>query len=183
MARRGSAKRYAQALFEIAVQQDRLDQWVDDLGHVTGALENAELLALLEHAKIPLSRKVEAVDAVLPRVDPLVRNMLSLLVSRGLANMAPEVERGYQQLLNQLKGREEVQVTSVVPLAEGEKNRVTSFVSKLISREVLLDTQIDASLLGGLVIRVGDKLLDGSTRTRLDELGKRLQSDGAAIGV
>ena len=81
----------------------------------------------------------------------MVRNMLSLLVSRGLANMAPEVERGYQQLLNQLKGREEVQVTSVVPLAEGEKNRVTSFVSKLISREVLLDTQIDASCLADLL--------------------------------
>ena len=183
MPRRASAKRYARALFEIASQRDTVDAWAGDLRVVRETLQNEELKAFLEHAKIPLSRKVETIGQVLGEADQAVRNLLSLLVSRGLVELVPEVEEEYLQLLNELKGREQVEVQSAVPLEAGERERVTQYMAGLIDKEVLLDTGVDPSILGGLVIRVGYRLIDGSTRTRLDQLGKQLQQDSAQVVV
>ncbi len=177
MPHRPSALRYAQAVFHIAQERDQLDTWAGDLSQMSQALQNEEFSAFLEHAKVPLDSKVRAIAEILPSTDPLVQNFLSLLVSRGLAELAPQVEREYQRLLDELRGREHVEVYSAVPLVAQEEERVASFLKELVQKEVVLDTQLDPSILGGLVFRVGDKLLDGSTRTRLQELRKRLHGD------
>ena len=175
MAKRGSAKRYAQATFDIALQRDQLDQWANDLRLVVEALQNEEFSTFLEHSKVPLSRKVQTIGEAFPGIDPLVRNLLSLLVSRGLVEMVPDVEEGYQELLDQHRGREKVDVSSAVPLEDSEREQIIRFLTRLINKEVVLDSQVDPSILGGLVIKVGDRLIDGSTRTRLEGLGKELQ--------
>ena len=183
MARRGSAKRYAQALFDIGLERGQLDAWADELHSIREALQAQELRAFLEHAKVPLSRKVRIIEEALSQTDPLLRNLLSLLVSRGLVDLMGEIETGYGRLSDQHKGREHVEVYSVVPLEDTERERISKFLTDLIEKEVLLDSRVDPSILGGLVIRVGDKLIDGSTRTRLVELGKQLQRDGAGVGA
>ena len=183
MPRRASAKRYARALFEIASQRDTVDAWAGDLRLMSETLESEELRAFLDHAKIPLPRKVETIDQVLGEADQAVRNLLSLLVSRGLVELAPEVEAEYLQLLNELRGMERVEVQSAVPLEAGERERVTQFMAGLINKEVLLDTSVDPSILGGLLIRVGYRLIDGSTRTRLNQLKKQLQRDSTQVGI
>ena len=175
MAKRASAKRYAQATFDIALQRGQLDQWASDLGLVVEALQNAEFSAFLEHAKVPLAQKVQTIGEAFQGVDPMVLNLLSLLVSRGLAELVPEVEEGYRELLDQHKGREKVDVSSAVPLEDSEREQIIQFLTRLINKEVVLDSQVDPSILGGLVIKVGDRLIDGSTRTRLEGLGKELQ--------
>ena len=175
MAKRASAKRYAQATFDIALQRGQLDQWASDLGLVVEALHNAEFSAFLEHAKVPLAQKVQTIGEAFQGVDPMVLNLLSLLVSRGLAELVPEVEEGYRELLDQHKGREKVDVSSAVPLEDSEREQIIQFLTRLINKEVVLDSQVDPSILGGLVIKVGDRLIDGSTRTRLEGLGKQLQ--------
>ena len=175
MAKRASAKRYAQATFDIALQRGQLDQWASDLGLVVEALHNAEFSAFLEHAKVPLAQKVQTIGEAFQGVDPMVLNLLSLLVSRGLAELFPEVEEGYRELLDQHKGREKVDVSSAVPLEDSEREQIIQFLTRLINKEVVLDSQVDPSILGGLVIKVGDRLIDGSTRTRLEGLGKQLQ--------
>ena len=175
MAKRASAKRYAQATFDIALQRGQLDQWASDLGLVVEALHNAEFSAFLEHAKVPLAQKVQTIGEAFQGVDPMVLNLLSLLVSRGLAELVPEVEEGYRELLDQHKGREKVDVSSAVPLEDSEREQIIQFLTRLINKEVVLDSQVDPSILGGLVIKVGDRLIDGSTRTRLEGLGKELQ--------
>ena len=169
-------------MFEIALQRGQLDRWADDLGLVVDALQDREFVTFLEHAKIPLPRKVVAIGEVFSEVDEVVRNMLSLLVSRGLVELVPEVEKGYQELLNEFKGREQVEVSSAVPLEDFERERVSVFMGELIRKEVVLDAGVDPAILGGLVIKVSDKLIDGSTRTRLEELGKRLQRDRIEVG-
>jgi F-type H+-transporting ATPase subunit delta len=172
---RASAKRYAQATFELAVQQDRLDRWAGDLRLINEGLQNPELKTFLEHAKIPLPQKVQTIAEVFPEADPLVQNLLSLLVSRGLVDLALEVENEYEQLLNEFRGREQVEVLSAVALETSERNRIAGFLTALMNKEIVLDSQVDPSILGGLVIKVGDRLIDGSTRTKLEELGKELQ--------
>ena len=181
MPRRASAKRYARAMFELGSQRGQVDQLGDDLRMAEQALQNEQLRAFLEHAKVPLSRKSQAIEEVLQGADPLIRNLLSLLVSRGLVDLVPEVEREYQQLLDELRGRERVQVYAAVPLHDSEKGRINRFLADLIKREVVLDSQVDPSILGGLIIKIGDRLVDGSTRTRLETLGKQLQKASHVI--
>ena len=176
MAKRASAKRYAQATFDIALQRGQLDQWASDLGLVVEALQNDEFSAFLEHAKVPLAQKVQTIGEAFQEVDPMVLNLLSLLVSRGLAELVPEVEEGYRELLDQHRGREKVDVSSAVPLEDSEREQIVRFLTRLINKEVVLDSRVDPSILGGLVIKVGDRLIDGSTRTRLEGLGKQLQT-------
>ena len=84
---RVSGKRYAQAIFEIALEQDRLDQWESDLEFVDGVLQDDDFEALLKHADVPIGHKMRAIETVMAEVDPLVRNMISLLVTKGLVNV------------------------------------------------------------------------------------------------
>jgi len=179
MAYRPSARLYAQAVFQIAQERDQLDNWAEDLGLMSQALQNEEFSDFLEHAKVPPESKARAIAEVLQGTDPLVQNFLSLLVSRGLAELGRQVEQEYQKLLDGLRGREHVEVYSAVPLDPQEGERIASFLRDLVQKEVVLDTQLDPSILGGLVFRVGDKLLDGSTRTRLQELRKQMHRDTA----
>ena len=101
------------------------------------------------------------------------------MVSRRLVDLVPEVEAEYRQLLNEYQSIEQVEVRSAVSLEDGELERITRFLSGMINKQVSLDARVDPTILGGLVIKVGDKLIDGSTRTRLGELGKQLQRDVA----
>ena len=183
MPRRDSAKRYAQAVFALASDRGNLDQWGDDLQTINQGLQAQEFRAFLEHAKVPMPRKVHTIKEVLSGVDPIMQNLLFVLVSRGLVDLVHEVQQAYQGLLDEFRGREQVQVSSAVPLEDGERGRITLFLSELINKDVVLDTRVDPSILGGLVIKVGDKLIDGSTRTRLEELRRQLQRDSAAIGA
>ncbi len=182
MPRRGSAKRYAQALFDLAVERDQFERWADDLLLVDETLREEELRTFLEHAKIPLQRKIDAISQAFTQVDPMVSNMLSLLVSRGMVDLVPEVSLGYQQLLNELRNREQVEVWSAVPLEDEERERIARVLTGLINKEVIVESHVDPSIIGGLVIKVGDQLIDGSTRKRLADLGDKLQADVAVAG-
>ena len=177
MPTRASAKRYAQAVFGLASESGQLDQWTDHLRIMAEALENEELRTFFEHAKVPLSRKVDTIGRIFPEPTPIARNLLSLLVSRGLVQLLPEVEKAFHQLLNELRGREEVEVTSAVPLQDQERERIVGFLTSLTGKDVVLNSRVDPSILGGLVMRVGDRLIDGSTRSKLEGLGKELQTN------
>ena len=177
MAQNVSGKRYAQAIFEMGLERDRLDQWAIDLEFIDGVLQDAEFRALLKHADVPIGDKIKAIDAVLNETDSLIRNMVNLLVSKGLVDVMPDLRAAYTALLDEHRGRQRVQVTSAVPLEQGELDRITQFVSNLVRKEVVVSTNVDDSILGGVVIQIGDRLLDGSTSSRLDALRNRMHSE------
>ena len=110
----------------------------------------------------------------------MVRNLVDLLVSKGSVDSIADVYTSYTELLDQHLGRQRVEVTTAIALDEAEANRITSFVSELVRREVVLTTKVDESILGGLVIQIGDRLLDGSTKARLDGLKNRLHTEIAS---
>lgn len=183
MAKRVSGKRYAEAIFELGVEQDLLDQWAGELSFIDQVLRDDEFRAFLKHAEVPLEQKIRAIDTVFPEVNPLVRNIIALLVTRGLVNLVHDIRVGYGRLLDEYRGRQQVEVTSAVPLEDPERERISRFVSDLIQKQVVVTTQVDESILGGVIIQIGDKLLDGSTRTRLEELRQQLRSDTAVVGA
>jgi len=176
MARRVSGKRYAQAIFELAREHNQLDEWAVDLQLVGQALQDPEFRTFLSHADVAADQKIRAIDTVLQDVHPLVRNLVDVLIVRGLAYLATELHAGYTELLDVHHGRQRVEVTSAIPLADPELERVTRSISDLTRREVVVSTRVEEAIMGGIVIQIGDQLLDGSTRSRLESMRNQMHS-------
>jgi len=177
MPKRVSGKRYAEAIFELALQEQQVEQWATELDLVSEVLRDEEFSAFLKHADVPVDQKIKSINTVLAQVHPLVRNMANLLVSKGLVDLAPDLKDAYTELLDRHAGRQRVEVTSAVELEPQEVDRIAQFVSGLINKEAVVSTQVDESILGGVIIQIGDQLLDGSTRSKLEGLRSRLHSD------
>ncbi len=171
------AKRYAQAAFNIAVDQGNPEAWEGSLADISQAFESEEFGAFLENAKVPLDKKTQAIQASFPKVDPLLLNLLNLMVAKGIAARMPEVLLAYRQLLDQHRGREQAEVVSAIPLEEAERQQVVGFLEELAQVNVVLESRVDPSILGGLVIRIGNKLIDGSTRSKLHTMSENLRRD------
>ena len=178
MAQNVSGKRYGQAIFELAQDQGSVESWGQDIALVAEAFQDPEFAALLKHAGISAGDKRRATDAVLGSVQPMVLNLVNLLVARGLVDAIPEACREFVESQDRLEGRQRVVVTTAVPLEQADVDRITAFVGGLIGREVIVSPLVDEEILGGLVIQIGDRLLDGSARARLEGLRDQL---GAAI--
>jgi F-type H+-transporting ATPase subunit delta len=174
MARQVSGKRYGQAIFELAQEQGEAGQWGQDMTIVAEALNDADFNSLLKHAGVSAEDKQSAIDTVLGGVNQTVRNMVSLLVARGLVYTVPGACEEYAKLLDRQEGRQRVEVTTAIPLEAAEVERIAEFISRLIGREVVVTARVDEEVLGGLVIQIGDRLLDGSARARLNSLRERL---------
>jgi F-type H+-transporting ATPase subunit delta len=180
MAQKLSGKRYAQAIFDLALEKDQVEKWGDDLAVVAEVFEDADFAALLKHADMSSVDKLAATASVLAGVDPLVRNLVDLLVSKNSVDSIAGVYSRYTELLDRHLGRQRVEIITAVALESAETDRITSFVSGLIRSEVVLTTKVDESIIGGLVIQIGDRLLDGSTKARLDGLRSRMHTEIAA---
>jgi F-type H+-transporting ATPase subunit delta len=180
MAKQLSGQRYAQAIFDLAQENNQIEAWGDDLAVVAEVFQDADFAALMKHADMSAADKLAATATVLAGIDPLVRNLVDLLVSKNSVDSIVSVYSGYTELLDRHLGRQRVEITTAVPLEPAETERISSFVSGLVQREVVLTTKVDESILGGLVIQIGDRLLDGSTKARLDGLRTRLHTEIAA---
>ena len=174
MPERVSGKRYAQAVFELALERGLLDQLDSDLGFVEQVLRDGDFMAFLKHADVPVGDKVRAIDTVMAEIHPLVQNLVKFLVTKGLVDVVPSLRAAYASQLDDHHDRQRVEVTSAVPLEPGELEQINRFVSGLIRKEAVVSTQVDESILGGIVIQIGDRLLDGSTRSQLDALRNRM---------
>ncbi len=179
MANRLSGQRYAQAIFELALENEQLEQWDQDLRLAADVLGDDEFALLLGHADVPQDRKITAVESVLSEAHPLVRNLVSLLVSRGGVDAMRDVQEGYSQLLDDHLGRQRAEVTTAVELEPAELERISEFVRQLVGREVVLTTSVDESILGGLIVQIGDQLLDGSAATGLEQLRQAVRAQAA----
>ena len=179
MASRLSGQRYAQAIFELAVENEQLEQWDQDLRLAADVLGDEEFAVFLKHAEVPLDRKIAAIDEVLAETNSLVRNLVALLVNRGGVDAMRDVQEGYSDLLDERLGRQRVEVTTAVPLEDAELERIANFVAQLVGREVVLSTQVDDSILGGLIIQIGDRLLDGSTGSALERMRQTVRAQVA----
>ena len=179
MANRLSGQRYAQAIFELALENQQLEQWDQDLRLAADVLGDDEFALFLGHADVPQERKISAIESVLSDAHPLVQNLVSLLVSRGGVAAMRDVQEGYSQLLDEHLGRQRAEVTTAVPLEPAELERITEFVRQLVGREVVLTTRVDENILGGLIVQIGDQLLDGSAASGLERMRQVVRAQAA----
>ncbi len=179
MAKQVGGQRYARALFELAAEQDRTDQWASDLAQLADIMQDEQFNPFLKHAEVSLEQKISSLGAVLPEIDPMVRNMGSLLITRGSVDSIGDVSVAYSRLVDERLGRQRIDVTTAVVLEPAETERIRQFVVNLIQREVVMSSQVDEAILGGVVVQIGDKLLDGSTRSKLEEMRKQIRTEAA----
>lgn len=180
MAKQVGGQRYARALFELAVEQDAIEPWASDLAQLADVMQDEEFNPFLKHAEVPLERKISVLETVTPEVSPLVRNLGALLITRGSVDAIGDVATAYGRLVDERLGRQQIEVTTAVELEAAETERIRQFVADLVQREVVLSTRLDESILGGMIIQIGDRLLDGSTRSKLEELRKQIRLEAAA---
>jgi len=178
VARRVYARRYTQAVFEIALETRELDRWQSDLGKIASLGEDAALIAALESPRFRFEDKARLLREWLGGVSPLALNLVYLLVLKGRLGLAGEIAAGYQRLLDSYRGIEQAEVTTAIPLDDEDRLRLEKRLSAALGKKVVLKPEVDADLIGGFVARIGDKLLDGSTRSRLLALKKGLAGGG-----
>ncbi len=181
MPQAASARRYAQAVFQIAVEQDALDAWSGDLRSLAEAIEVQELANVLDAPQVPLARKVEAIrGAVGGAVGPLAANLLCVLASRNLAHLVPAVLDEYSRMIDERRGVETAEVTSAVRLDDAQRENVTKILEGVAGKKVRLHTLVRPEILGGIVARVGDRVIDGSVRTKLRQMRRDLSDPAPA---
>jgi len=174
MARGVYAKRYAQAVFEIALERDELDKWQSDLRKIARLGEDATLIAFLESPRFHFDDKFRLLSEKLGDINPLALNLVYLLVARGRLSMLADIADGYQRLLDSYRGIEQAEVTTAIPLDDEDRLKLAEQLGAVVGKKVVVKSEVDSSLIGGVIARIGGKLLDGSTRSKLTALKKEL---------
>ncbi len=174
MARRVYARRYSQAVFQIALERGELDRWQSDLRKVVSLGEDAAFTALLENPKLHFDDKAKLLSERLGNISPLALNLVYLLVARGRFSMMGEIADEYQRLLDSYRGIEQAEVITAIPLDDEAQLSLRERLGAIIGKKVIIKPEVDSSLIGGIVARIGGKLLDGSTRSRLEALKREL---------
>lgn len=174
MIRNVAAKRYAEAVLQLAKEQGRLDEWAQQLDIIAQVLGHPEVAASLDSARIPVAEKLALVERTLSDLEPMALNLAKLLVAKGRAHLAPEIAEAYRELADEEKGIVHAHVITAVPLTEEEKRDLVQRLEAATGRRVVLHAEVDEGIIGGVVVRMGDRLIDGSTRSRLLALKRQL---------
>jgi F-type H+-transporting ATPase subunit delta len=178
MARRDTAaRRYAEAAFEIATRDGTVDAWRAELDAAAAIVADERVERMLGNPAVPLETRFEMAEATFGKVvSPGVLNLIHLMLRRGQIHELPRIAAEFRRLDNASKGITIATAISAAPLTPDEVRAVTERLEQSTGGRVELDLQVDPSLLGGLVVRVGDGLIDGSVRGRLERLRNQLVS-------
>jgi F-type H+-transporting ATPase subunit delta len=167
------AKRYARAFFAIAAEEERYEEFSDELGRFSAVLkQNKNLSDFLANPVFDQPDKKAVLESILARiaVSPLTANFLKLLVDKRRIGILSDIEGSYRELVDNALKRVRVSVTTAFPLTAELSARLRARLEELTGRKVELNVLEDRGLLGGIVVRVGDTLYDGSIRTQLNNM-------------
>ncbi len=178
MPRISSGKRYAQAAFELGLEKNELDSWQADLRKIAKLTADDEVMAFLENPRLPFADKSNLLQKGLGKINPLAFNLALLLASKGRLKLAGDISQQYDELLDGHRGIEHAEVTAALPLNDENRQAISRRLGEMVERQVVVDARVDPSILGGFIARIGDRLIDGSIRQRLDTLKRRLVEAG-----
>lgn len=172
------AERYALALFQLAKSQNQEEKVDGELRAVKKALkQNPEFIALLGSPKVTKEKKQDMIRQAFPKLSSLTVNTLMLLTDKHRQDILIEAAESYNQLLNDEKGVTDATVYSVKPLNSEEiKSISTVFAAKVGKKSLNIENVVDEQLLGGIRIRIGNRIFDGSLKGKLDRLSRKLTS-------
>ncbi|MGA2366988.1 MAG: ATP synthase F1 subunit delta [Dehalococcoidia bacterium] len=169
-----SARRYAQAIFQIAEANKNLDEWQKELGKLAELMKDREMVNLIDHPKVPFNLKSELIKQKLKTSNELVLNLCYLLILKDKLKNVDQIADEYGALLDEQRGIKHALVTTAVAIDDTEKQRIAGQLEKITGKKVSVKLQVNPSIVGGMVARIGDTLIDGSVRNKLDLLRRDL---------
>jgi F-type H+-transporting ATPase subunit delta len=177
------ARRYAGALYEEAEAQGLVETIDEDVAFVQASLENSrELVQFFESPLINRDHKEAIVEELFAdRVHALTLRLLHMLVRKGREEITPDLPRAYRTLRDEQEGIIEARVRTAVELTKEEEEALADRLASATDRQVRLEVTTDPDLIGGLIVRIGDTVYDGSVGHQLDELRQRFRNRSLAV--
>jgi F-type H+-transporting ATPase subunit delta len=172
------AKRFAQAVFQIAQEQHDIDRWQRDLTNIASLAQIPEFVDALNNPAVPDEAKRRLLNNQLTDSSQEALNLVYLLVSKGKFNLISCIYVTFRQLVDELQNIDKAEVTTAVALDTDEKKKIVRYLEDFRGRKVVLTEKVDSRLIGGIIARVGGKIIDGSTASRLAALGNELRESG-----
>lgn len=170
-----AAKRYTQALTEIAQEKNTFDAWQRDLATLTALVSDSDVLNYLENPSVQDAQKLQAVETVMKDAQPEARTLLRMMIERRRLRLVPEIAALFDEAVLASKGIVMVDVTTADALDDAGEKLVRERLKGIVGKDVELRLHTDASIIGGIVARIGDQVIDGSVLNRLKRL--RAQMD------
>lgn len=175
MARRETAaRRYAEAAFEIGRADGTLERWETDLERLRAVLADPELTTLVEHPAVPYAGKERVMRKVVGDVADEPLNLVLLMIRRGRPGAIGRMVEHFGELVRRERGIALAEVRTALPLEDAQRDAVIARLRELTGNRVEINEVVDESLIGGLTVRIGDRLYDASVRSRLERLRARL---------
>jgi F-type H+-transporting ATPase subunit delta len=166
---------YARSLFEVAKDSDKLDDIRAQLGEFADALADShELQVFFFSPYFSTQEKEEGLDKALDGADPVFENFLKLLIENHRMPVLLRVRRAYEALWREENKLLPVQITSAVELDKGTVKEIGDKIAEQTGRKIDLAAEVEPDILGGIVVRVGNSVLDASIRNRLEQLRKQV---------
>ncbi len=177
----GVAGRYATALFELALEENALESVEQDLNRFQQAFDAvADLRRLVKSPVFSAEEQERAIAAILAKIEieGLTANFLKLIAKNRRLFAAPDMVKAFRALLARHRGQTSAEVVSAAKLEEGQVRALQSALKAALHKDVQLDQKVDATLLGGLVVKVGSRMVDSSLRTKLNSLKHAMKEVG-----
>ncbi len=178
------AKRYAAALFGVARRDEILDAVADDLTLISRFLTDVPYLrAVLMHPLVSDTRKYTVVDEAFgDRVTASSLNFLKLLIRKRREDLIPECIREFRALLAEHRNTLDADASTAVPLSAEQTERLKQSLERLTGKTIRLTAHVDSRMMGGVIVRIGDLIIDGSMRGKLERLERQLLGSNALGG-
>ncbi|MHB8126342.1 MAG: F0F1 ATP synthase subunit delta [Desulfitobacteriaceae bacterium] len=169
------AQRYAQALFEIAVKTS-LDSFDTEFRELTQIIEeHAEIAQVLHHPHISLSEKKSFINKIFEgQISETLRNFLFLLIDRRRQNFLKPIQQELARLADEARQIVEAKVVSATPLSASQEERLKNELARLTGKNIRLVSELRSELIGGALVQVGDRVLDGSVARSLNRIREKL---------
>jgi len=174
-----TAKRYATAAFTVAAESNDFDTWLQTLDELARIMRMPSARIVFTSPTVAADDKRRALDRLLPSAPPMVRSFLHIVAERDRLDEVPGIAEALHDLINKRRGIVTAEVTTAVPLdAQLEQviaQRLAAFLNRQ-QQQITIRARVDPSIIGGVVARVGDRLIDDSVRGRLERLRRALSA-------
>jgi len=178
------ARRYAGAMFDIGLKQHSLERTLEDVRGIAQVFAHRKLAYLLREPKVPAQRKETAIrQALANKVLPTSLNLALLVVQRELVDIMPNIANELEQLVLNYKNEAIADVTTATRIDDAQLTEIKQALEKRTGKTIITRARVQPDILGGIIARVGDQLIDGSVRSRLAALRQQLLKSALSSGI
>jgi len=169
------ARPYARAVYQQAIETSSIDGWNDVLALMAAVVNDADMCSLLDDPEISNEQQAVLMLKVIgDKLDAQQQNLIKLMAENGRLKALPEVSEQFEIYRAEAEGKVDAEVRSAFPLSSEQEESITNTLKAKLGREVTITTTIDESLIGGVIIKAGDTIIDGSMKSQLESLALTL---------